>query len=207
MPSSESERVTCPECGKGYRWQPALVGKSVPCKQCGTAFQVPSKPGMGVLPEPADDGLYELAADPDDQPELPPAYEVPKAPRAEASTASQDEPAVHPTHDPEQATTAQDTADREEDSPSEPQVHLSEAAKAARREAQRLAAAENEPQPKWWQQKWLIIAAALLVLFVIIYWAIYAFSEAMEDGLHNTMRQDHIALFDASEPNDPGTAS
>lgn len=203
MPSSESERVTCPKCGKGYRWQPALVGKSVTCKQCGTEFQVPNKPGMGVLPQPADDGLYELAADPDDEPELPPAYEMPKSLPTQTPTASQDEPAVNPTHDPEQAT----TADRDEDSPSEPQVHLSEAAKAARREAQRVAAAESERQPKWWQQKWLIIAAALLLLFVIIYWAIYAFSEAMEDGLHNTMQQGQAAFCVASESTQPGNAT
>jgi hypothetical protein len=203
MPSSESEPVTCPECGKGYRWQPALVGKSVPCKQCGTTFEIPSQPGKGVLPKPADDGLYELAANPDDEPELPPAYEVSKAPPTEEQAPSAAEPVI----DTRPVDTTDRIADTAEDSPSEPEVHLSEAAKAARREQQRIAAVENEPQPKWWQQKWLIIVVALLALFGIIYWAMHAFSDAMEDGLHNTMQPHHVELFAASEPTHPRTSS
>ena len=71
MPSSSSERVTCPTCGKGYRWQSSLVGRKVTCKACGSEFEVPSVPGEGIAIEPepvADDGTYELdleAAEPE----------------------------------------------------------------------------------------------------------------------------------------------
>ncbi|MBX2850494.1 MAG: zinc-ribbon domain-containing protein [Phycisphaeraceae bacterium] len=190
MPSSESEHVTCPDCGKAYRWQPSLVGKSVPCKQCGTSFEIPDRPGKGVLPKPADDGIYELAADPDDEPEQPPAYVVPKAPPAEQQAA----PAAEPVVETGSADVAEESADAEADDPSEPQVHLSEAAKTARREAQRIAAAESEAERSWRDYKSLIIVIALLVLFGIIYWAMVAFSDAMDEGLHNTMRDRPAVL-------------
>ena len=69
MPSSSSERVTCPTCGKGYRWQANLVGRKVTCKACGGEFEVPSAPGEGIAIEPepvADDGTYELDLDADE---------------------------------------------------------------------------------------------------------------------------------------------
>lgn len=69
MPSSSSERVTCPDCGKGYRWQSNLVGRKVTCKACGSEFEVPSAPGEGIAIEPepvADDGTYELDLDTDE---------------------------------------------------------------------------------------------------------------------------------------------
>ena len=91
MPSSESERVTCPACGKGYRWQASLIGKSVPCKQCATSFEVPSQPGMGVRHKPEAGDIYELAADPDAEPDLPRAFQVAKPPPAE-QPAPADEP-------------------------------------------------------------------------------------------------------------------
>lgn len=73
MPSSESERVTCPSCGKGYRWQSKLIGRRVTCKQCGDEFEVPIAPGAGlaIRPEPepaADDGTYELDLDAAEKP-------------------------------------------------------------------------------------------------------------------------------------------
>ena len=61
MPEPTRERVTCPGCGKGYRWQDRLVGRIVPCKQCDTQFTVPQTPGVGLTLEPTnDDGMYEL---------------------------------------------------------------------------------------------------------------------------------------------------
>ncbi|MBX2850495.1 MAG: zinc-ribbon domain-containing protein [Phycisphaeraceae bacterium] len=67
--SDPQERVTCPNCSKGYRWQSKLVGRKVPCKQCGTEFEVPSAPGTGISLAPvADDGTYELDLDAEDNP-------------------------------------------------------------------------------------------------------------------------------------------
>ena len=61
--SDASQRVTCPGCGKGYRWQSTLAGKKVPCKQCGETFTVPNAPGTGLADHQApvtEDGTYEL---------------------------------------------------------------------------------------------------------------------------------------------------
>lgn len=67
--SASQERVTCPDCGKGYRWQSKLIGKKVPCKQCGNAFEVPNAPGIGIALAPvADDGTYELDLGGEDTP-------------------------------------------------------------------------------------------------------------------------------------------
>jgi len=64
MPDPASPRVTCPGCGKGYRWQEALAGRLVPCKSCGSRFAVPDSPGVGAALEPIDDGsTYELSTD------------------------------------------------------------------------------------------------------------------------------------------------
>ena len=86
----------------------------------------------------------------------------------------------------------------------EPEVHVSEAAKAARREAQRIAAAEEQAVRTWRDYKWLWIVLGLLVLLIIIYWGIYQFSDAMEDGLHNTMRPEHRELITISITPDQG---
>lgn len=70
--SDAQERVTCPGCSKGYRWKSSLIGRKVPCKNCGSEFEVPAAPGVGLLIQPAinDDG-YEL--DLDEQSENPAA--------------------------------------------------------------------------------------------------------------------------------------
>lgn len=188
MTSSNSERVTCPSCDKAYRWQPTLVGQSVPCKQCGTTFTIPDQPGKGIAhqPEPVDDdGLYELATDPDDEPVLPPARAMPPpieqyAPPP-ATAPAQSSEASEPNEDPDQA---------------EPQLHISEAAKAARREEQRIAAAEQQAARSWRDYKWLIIVLSLLGLFAVIYLAMYLFSDAMEE---ETMRQQPAEVFVMSD--------
>lgn len=184
MTSSDQERVICPSCGKGYRWKPALTGRSVPCQACGTTFEIPDQPGPGVLPKPIqDDGLYELAADPDDEPQQPPAFTLPKEdPPAEVQAAA----AISPTAE----TTPTESAIDLGDEGSEPIVHRSDAAKAARREELRIAAAQAEAEGSWRDYKWLIIVLAVLGLLGLIYWAMYQFSDAMEEGLHNTQRHD-----------------
>lgn len=71
MSDSKSERVNCPDCGKGYRWQESLVGRVVPCKQCHTEFIVPDAPGVGQLKPPAPDtgeDIYELDLGEESQP-------------------------------------------------------------------------------------------------------------------------------------------
>ena len=58
------QRVVCPTCGKGYRWQASLVGKRVPCKNCDTPFMVPDAPGVGlVINSIGADGTYDLELD------------------------------------------------------------------------------------------------------------------------------------------------
>ena len=62
--SDSAERVTCPSCGKGYRWQAKLIDKHVPCKACGAEFIVPSAPGVGIALDPVtDNGTYDLDLD------------------------------------------------------------------------------------------------------------------------------------------------
>jgi len=39
-----SGRITCPQCGKRYRWQQRLAGRSVQCKGCGHTFMAPATP-------------------------------------------------------------------------------------------------------------------------------------------------------------------
>lgn len=54
MADPNSQRVSCPGCSKGYRWQPNLIGRNVPCKQCGMIFSVPDTPGTGIEQKPAE---------------------------------------------------------------------------------------------------------------------------------------------------------
>lgn len=62
--SDPQQRVTCPTCSKGYRWQASLVGKRVPCKQCETVFLVPDAPGVGLaINSIGEDGTYDLDLD------------------------------------------------------------------------------------------------------------------------------------------------
>jgi hypothetical protein len=39
-----SDKVKCPACGKGYRWNPELAGRKVKCK-CGEVFRMAAPPG------------------------------------------------------------------------------------------------------------------------------------------------------------------
>jgi len=200
MTSSASESIPCPNCGKSYRWKPELVGRKVACKTCGTEFSFPDQPGDEKPAADAEDNaIYELARDPDEERELPPAYEVPSDPDPPT-----DAPPSQPPAEPTVAAGANtDTTEPEDASDSgEPELHISEAKKAARREAQRKAAAEQEAIRTWRDYKLLYVVLALLLLFVILYWAIYAFSDAMEEGLHNTMRPDrpHVVALDRGEP-------
>ena len=61
--SDAPERVTCPHCGKAFRWQAKLIERHVPCKACDGTFIVPYEPGEGI-PVPAEpkEG-YELDLD------------------------------------------------------------------------------------------------------------------------------------------------
>lgn len=59
MADPSSQRVSCPSCNKGYRWQASIIGRTVPCKQCGEKFIVPESPGVGQ-PLAQEDGTYEL---------------------------------------------------------------------------------------------------------------------------------------------------
>lgn len=81
--SESQQRVTCPGCDKGYRWQASLIGRLVPCKQCGAEFRVPDAPGIGIAnqPEPvAEGGTYDLDFDAiDDTPASPAHHAVPAA--------------------------------------------------------------------------------------------------------------------------------
>ncbi|MFI4859655.1 MAG: hypothetical protein ACIAXF_03120 [Phycisphaerales bacterium JB063] len=75
MSDSASQRVSCPGCGKGYRWDLGLVGQAVNCRQCGADFAVPAEPGgVGDLLDapPAADGTYELDLESTVEPSPPP---------------------------------------------------------------------------------------------------------------------------------------
>ncbi|MEM9346334.1 MAG: hypothetical protein AAGB26_06940 [Planctomycetota bacterium] len=194
MSVSDHERVTCPSCGKRYRWQADLIGRQVTCKQCGEGFVIPDAPGPGVAiaPEPvADDGTYELDFDALNEPEAAPPAFKPQTTGQEAApdTHQPVAPLVDTSADEPEAQAAPDSEAPDQE------AYVSEATKAARREEQRIAAAANEPQRKWWQQKWLMIVVGLLVLLGLIYWMMLQFSDAMDEGLHNTMEDDpHQAI-------------
>lgn len=135
----------------------------------------PDQPNK-INPSEPDDGLYELANDPDaDQTPLPPAYQPP--PQAESAPTSPTGPAS-----PDQAKPAASLLDSEEP------AYVSDEVKARRREEQRIAAMANATEDKWWQQKWVRITLGLLILLGILYWIMLQFSDAVEDGLHKTMR-------------------
>jgi len=185
MATSNSEHVTCPSCSKTYRWKAALTGRAVPCKECGTRFIIPDQPGLGLADKPApapkpraDDDLYELATDPDDEPTPPPpAYKSPAAPTVEDHEPS---PTAEPTGVSKPAQKSDGPDDADESGDSEPTVYVSEAVKASRREEQRIAAVANEPARTWRDHKGLIILVSILGLFVIIYLTMVAFSDALD---------------------------
>lgn len=81
MSDTESQRVTCPGCGKGYKWDTHLVGRAVECRQCTVRFEVPNAPGSpGLrLDSPVtDDGTYELDLGEDERhPDAPEPVAVP----------------------------------------------------------------------------------------------------------------------------------
>lgn len=63
MSTDDQQRVTCPECGKGYRWDTKLIGRAVACRQCEVRFEVPiapGKPGTRLDAPASEDGIYEL---------------------------------------------------------------------------------------------------------------------------------------------------
>jgi hypothetical protein len=199
MPSSDSERIPCPGCGKTYSWKPELANRKVVCKACNTQFAFPEQPPKPPTVEPADsiddDGIYDLASDPDEERELPPAYVPATAPSVNDPVASAS-PENENSSDPAEPAISSGSDEPEEEAVGgEPVAHVSEAKKAARREAQRLAAAEAESIRTWRDYKLLYIVLGLFLLFVLIYTAMYMFSEAMEDGLHNTMRQDQTVVL------------
>lgn len=198
MSTPDQDRVTCPSCGKGYRWKPSLVGQAVPCKQCGTAFEIPGEPGPGQLPQPADDdGMYELASNPDlDAPPPPPAYQPPPSDKPAQQNAP---PPTAPTAPAESSITAEPSPTSSILNAEQP-AYVSDETKAARREELRIAAAEAASARSWRDYKWLIIVLALLCLFGIIYWAMYLFSDAVDEGLHNVMLPDReviVAMLDS----------
>lgn len=81
--SEAPQRVTCPSCDKGYRWQAALIGRRVPCKGCGSEFKIPDTPGVGIALQSeslTDDGTYDLDYDAvADTPASPEHHAVPAA--------------------------------------------------------------------------------------------------------------------------------
>eukprot|EP00752_Nemacystus_decipiens_P013926 g12362.t1 len=189
MPTPDQELVTCPSCGKGYRFKPTLIGKSVTCKACGNSFLFPSQPGAGKAPEPVeDDGLYELASDPDiDEPPAPPpvrATPSPSSPAVEPAVKTTAEPAIKPAVEPPASAVQTDPAPTSSLLDTEEPAYVSDAVKAARREEQRIAAVADATEEKWWQKKWVLVAIGLLILFLIIYWAMHqpAGGPAMSDA-------------------------
>ncbi len=81
MSDIDPQRVSCPGCGKGYRWDTQLVGRAVECRKCGARFEVPDAPGLpGIrLDTPVtDDGTYELDLGEDERhPDAPEPVAVP----------------------------------------------------------------------------------------------------------------------------------
>lgn len=195
MPDPSDQSVTCPGCAKSYRWLAEYAGRTTTCKQCGMAFAVPDAPGPGLMvaatpepepmsdptpkhePEPAtppapadedDDGLYELA----DVPEDPP----PPTPSSGLSQHTDTFPGVSPpipAIKPSRVDRANDTDSAESIDAGQ---HMSEAAKAARREQQRIAAAQAQPKHSWRDHKGLVILGSVLVLVTLIIVGMYVIS-------------------------------
>lgn len=154
----------------------------------------PDQPDKSTAQED-EDHLYELASDPDiDAPPLPPAYQPPPRPAQPASPP----PSVKP-----QEPLGQSTPSSSSLLDSEEPAYVSETAKAKRREEQRIAAMAEATEDKWWQQKWVLVIVGLLILLGIIYWAMYQFSNAVEEGLHNTLRYEQPSAIALSDPNLP----
>jgi len=174
MPDPYHAHVTCPTCGKSYRWQPSAAGRKFPCKQCGEQFTVPSAPGIGISdkPQPQDESAqtYELA-DYDDEPVAEHARFKP-APKAEQkedhdTSRSAAAPKPQPASDPGPT-----------ESKEEPR-ELSEAARATRREQQRIAAATSEPVRTWRDYKTLITLAVILGVVILIVLGMYTLSDVL----------------------------
>jgi len=77
MSESDAEYIHCPHCGRRYRWQATLAGRTVKCG-CGAKLRAPQAAGdeVEVLEAPSEDEpeTYELAEDPDaGMPQPPPA--------------------------------------------------------------------------------------------------------------------------------------
>lgn len=79
MADPTPQPMTCPSCGKGYRWRADLVGKVLPCKQCGGSFAVPTTPGLMQTVHKEDDGTYELDLDESQDPHDAAPASKPKA--------------------------------------------------------------------------------------------------------------------------------
>lgn len=209
MPEPNPQRVSCPACGKGYRWDPSIAGRSIACKKCGEAFTIPDQPEGDPTPTEAtpqagerepekqqqpthapaaeaggpasgDAGVYELADHPDDEAETASANAPATASGASSATSTSSEPADAPEPDaqtgpPESAVTPEGGGEDAH----EPK-HLSEAAKAARREQQRIAAAEAQAQKSWRDYKWPIILVLLVCILVLIILAMFGLSDLLD---------------------------
>jgi hypothetical protein len=167
------------------------VDRLVPCKACGAEFKIPEAPGVALLIEPtADDGLYELASDPDDEPTPPPAAPVvPKLEDAPQSTRTNESAVTDPPVSTEASSTTPAEASHagvhpdavsDADESAEQEVYVSDAVKARRREEQRIAAAANEPARSWRDFKGLITIGGIIALFAVIYLAMLIFSSGMD---------------------------
>lgn len=44
MPDRDDPKISCPHCGKQYRWKADYAGRSVKCKDCEQVFEFPAKP-------------------------------------------------------------------------------------------------------------------------------------------------------------------
>lgn len=77
---SESSSITCPNCGKQYKWKPQLAGKKTQCSGCQQKLRIPVKPDDpveaigGLLKDQSheSEGAYELAFDDDQDKHLDP---------------------------------------------------------------------------------------------------------------------------------------
>jgi hypothetical protein len=185
MSDAETDNVTCPGCGKSYRWKEILVGRLVPCRKCGTEFTVPKQPGQGEAIDTSgdnQDSVYALAVDIDDLPEPktppPPAAMVDPTDTAETPKHEPPAPAVKTTDAPP----GEAGVPSEQDGEAEAPAHVSEAAKAKRREEQRLAAAAAQPARSWRDYKLLIILGGVVVGVAIAVWILTSVSDAL-DGI------------------------